>query len=49
MYRRETGEKIKELSANNVAFVCCRSRLIKVLADIAKKEKGSKGRGGRVR
>ena len=33
---REPGEKINELSANTVAFISCRSRLTKVLADPAR-------------
>ena len=32
-----------------MAFFCCRNRLTKVLAGAARGEKGSKGRGGRVR
>jgi hypothetical protein len=47
--RTKPGEKIKELSANTVAFISCKSRLIKLLAAAAKGEKESKGGGGRVR
>ena len=38
-----------ELSANTVAFISCRRRLNQVLAGAVRGEKGSKGRGGRVR
>ena len=43
----EIGAKIKELSGNTVAFISCRSRLTKVLADAARGETGSKDGGGR--
>ena len=38
-----------ELSASTVAFISCRGRLTKVLADAARGEKGSKGGVGQVR
>ena len=38
-----------ELSANTVAFISCRCRLIKVLAGVPRGQNGSKGGGGRVR
>ena len=41
--------RFKELSANTVAFISCRCRLTKVLADAARGEKGSKGGRGQVR
>ena len=41
--------KYKELSANTAAFISCRRRLTKVLAGDTRREKGSKGGGGRVR
>ena len=42
-------KKYQELSANAVAFICCRSRLTKVLASATRGEMGSKGGGGWVR
>jgi hypothetical protein len=40
---------MKELSANTVAFIGCRSRLTKVLTGAARDKKASKDGGGRVR
>ena len=40
---------IKEVSANTVAFISCRSRLVKVLAGAAREEKGSMGQECQVK
>jgi hypothetical protein len=41
--------KYQEFSANTVAFISYRCRLIKVLGGATRGGKGSKGEGGRVR
>ena len=40
---QHSSEKIEELSSNNVTFTSCRSRLTKVLADVAREKKGRVG------